>query len=146
MKRLALLLWAAGCGSPRQEWVPVHWLDPAVFRRDVEPVLEAKCGNPACHGRAERPLSVYAPYAWRADPRRTFLHERLTDEEIEHNYVSACVLATPARSPGEALLVTKPLAQAAGIDHGGGAVFEGSSDRGYRVLYNWLAAGWKGTP
>ncbi len=131
----------AGCGAPDPGSSPVPLLDQAVFGAEVQPVLAERCANPTCHGRPERPLSIYAPRRWRADPRRVHLDEPLTADELRHNYVASCALAAEAERPEDALLVRKPLGAEGGLYHGGGPVFDGVADDGYRVVLAWIAAG-----
>lgn len=136
MKRLVTALFLAlSCSSPPESGSEqVHWLDYDEFRTSVMPLFAESCSNPSCHARPERPFSLYAPLARRMDETRTHLLEPLTDEELMHNYVVSCVLA----SGDDVLLLRKPLAEHAGTYHGGGAVFEGKSDDRYRTLERWV--------
>ncbi len=135
------LLFAAACTVDNSEST-VRWLKYSSFKGDVQQVLSDKCGNPSCHGRADRPFSIYAPLNWRLDPERTFLTEPLSDEELRHNYTSSCVFVTEAEEPEDALLLRKPLGETADLYHGGGAIFEGTTDRDYRILLFWIQEGW----
>jgi hypothetical protein len=131
-----LLLLLGGCGGVSQGVERVEMRDLEAFVRDVEPVLEARCANPSCHGRPERPLSLYAPSARRKNPDGTYLAGPLSGDELWHNYAVSCALS--AGTPEEALLARKPLGASGGLYHGGGAVFEGPTDRGYRAIIRWL--------
>ena len=108
-------------------------------------MFEARCANPSCHGRPDRPFAVYAPRRWRLDPRRTFVDEPLTPEEEARNFEVAVALATEAPSPETSVLLTKPLESVAGTYHGGGAIFEGTTDRDYWAVRQWLETG-RGPP
>ncbi len=136
----ALLL---GCGGGADtERTEVRWLDRQTFEQQVQSTLGEHCGNPSCHGRPDRPLSIYSPLRWRADPSRTFIDEPLTIEEQDHNYVVSCVMATEGTTARETLLATKPLADLVGVFHGGGPVFSSRTDRDYRTLVSWVEVGW----
>lgn len=143
MKRLAWALLGLACSSPPESGSQrVHWLDYAEFKAEVQPVYAESCDNPSCHARPERALSLYAPMAWRLDDSRTHLLEPLSEEELMHNYVVSCMLASEADTPPETLLLRKPLGDFASTHHGGGAVFEGRSDDRYQKLEAWVAKGW----
>jgi hypothetical protein len=137
---VAPLVASCALEPPPDEAVPVG--DPDAFAREVQPVLDARCADPTCHGRPERPLAIYSPGRHRQDPARTFLVEPLTPEELE---VNARVLAAFALEVEDGvdscLVLRKPLARAAGgCEHAGGEVFPGRDDREYRALRAWLAA------
>jgi hypothetical protein len=121
----------------------VRALDPDTFRTEVQPILVARCANPTCHARPERGFSLYAPGMRRLDPALTFLRDApLVHAEEEHNYKVSCVFAGLGARPEEALLLRKSLGEGAGTYHGGGAVFGGPSDHGYRVILRWVTNGW----
>lgn len=143
MRWLLPLILAAACGPVDESETPVRWLDHAEFAEAVQPVLAARCGNPSCHGRTARPFAIYSQRNWRLDPARTHLDEPLTETELRHNYDTSCVFASEAASPAEALLVLKPLAETAGVAHGGGVIFDGTSDRDYLTLLRWIEGGWE---
>jgi hypothetical protein len=143
MKRVLLLLLALpGCGLADVDDRSVRWLDYGRFVGEVQPVLQARCANPSCHGTPVRPLSLYGVRSWRADPEALFLPEALTEQELRHNYTVSCVLATEADLPEETQLLRKPLGELALTYHGGGAIFEGTTDRDYRAMLAWLEQGW----
>ena len=143
MKRCLFVLLLAGCGVPEGDDVPVRWFDYQTFVTDVQPVLADRCGNPTCHGRPERPLSIYNQLAWRADPDRTYLLEQLDETELRHNYTVSCVLSTEADEPAATLFLRKSLGDLTDTYHGGGNVFEDDSERDYRALLAWLVEGWQ---
>jgi hypothetical protein len=139
----AAALSACDCSSdPENDQIRILELDYSRFKLEVMPVFASACSNPSCHAREERPLSLYAPLAWRLDTTRTFRLEPLSEPELEHNYVVSCALATEAEHPSATLLLRKPLAEHASTYHGGGAIFEGTSDERWRVLEAWVADGW----
>lgn len=129
-----------GCiGSPESsDEIPV--LDFASFESDVQPILGERCGNPSCHGRADRPFSIYSAGRYRADPDRTFFDEPLTPEELTRDFARACGFAVGIRAPEDCLLLTKPLAvRAGGVGHLGGDVWSDRRETEYRVVETWLA-------
>jgi hypothetical protein len=133
----------AACGGPAPGSEPVVALSFERFASEVQPMLEASCANPSCHGRPERALRIYAPLRYRADASRTHLAEPLTDEEVWKNFAIACALATGGASADDTLLVRKPLGELAETYHGGGTVFEGSADARHRTLRGWVAEGFE---
>lgn len=139
----ALVLAAAviGCGGPPPGEEAVNRPSFERFELEVQPILELGCANPSCHGRPERPLSIYAPLRHRADPSRTHLAEPLTADELLQNYSVSRVLGSGGASADETLLVRKPLAEHAATYHGGGAVFDGAADERHRTLRAWVAEG-----
>lgn len=130
---LALL----GCG-PEPGAATLPPLDTAVFEARVEPVLERRCANPSCHGNDRRPLRVYAPERFRADPARRHRAEPLTFSEVRANEASARAFALGVATARESLLVAKPLGLAG---HQGGAVFETGDDAECEALVAWLRTG-----
>lgn len=129
-----LPLLCIACDGVDQSYFPVPRLDEAVFVADVEPVLEARCANPSCHGRPERPLSIFAPHFYREDSTRTFLNEALSDDELRHNYDLSCSFAVGIDFPDDCLLLRKPLGLAY---HGGGVVLD-ETDPEARAIRDWL--------
>lgn len=139
---LALLVLAPACITPPTGDRDLPALDFEVYENDVQPILAERCANPTCHGRADRPLSIYAPGRYREDPSRTYLHEPLTEEELVVNYLGACAFSLGITDPGDCLLLRKPLAvDAGGAGHVGGDVWMAEDDAEYRVVEAWLAGG-----
>jgi hypothetical protein len=140
---LALLLsisTSAACEGPAivTHGVVVGPLDR--FEVAVEPVLEQRCAQGGCHGRADRPFTLYAPGAYRADPSRVNLAEPLEAEELATNALRVAALAS-STDPEASLVLRKPLAlSAGGLHHGGGDVFVDRTDRDYRAIRDWLAS------
>ena len=130
---------AAGCTFPTEGSEEMPNLDRGAFVAEVQPIFEARCANPSCHGRPERALSTYAVGRYRADPGATYSGEPLTEEEIEHNYLASCVLSIFDERPEEAQLAAKPLGKP--VYHGGGAVFEDERDADHRTIVRWISAG-----
>lgn len=139
---LPALLLLGGCMSPSEASRPIRALDEDVFVAKVQPILAERCGNPTCHGRPDRPLSIYSPLRWRADPERTFFQEELSDEELNHNFSVSSVFASETESPEEALLLRKALGEVASTYHGGGVVIEATSDHDYFIMLRWVQTGW----
>lgn len=137
---IVFALLCAGCFGTPEGSTRVPVLDYEQFVSDVQPVFVVRCANPACHGRPERPFSIYGPEHYRADPLRTFLDEPLTDAEVLSNYESACAFSIGVRDPADCLLLRKPLALAAGgMGHLGGEVWDDRDDPEARVVEAWLA-------
>ncbi len=135
---LALALLSA-CTGPEAGGEPLGVGPMEVFAAEVEPVLEERCASGGCHGRAERPLCLYAPGQHRADPARLYLDEPLTDAEVEHNARRLAAFAHGV-SGADSLALRKPLArEEGGCWHGGGDVFSSETDPGYRIVERWLA-------
>lgn len=145
---VALLVGVGGVGASCSG-VPLGWeslpvLDRGVYVATIEPILVTRCANPSCHARPERPFSLYAPGMRRLDSARDFLpDEPLLAAEVEHNYQAASAFAGMAAGPEDTLLVRKPLGDLAGTYHGGGAVFDGTKDRAYRAVLDWVRQGWR---
>jgi hypothetical protein len=136
----ALLPWAAACDENAfvTSSVVVGPLDR--FSASIEPALELRCAQGGCHGRADRPFTLYAPGAYRMDPSRTNLAEPLTDAEVATNALRVAALASSG-DPEGSIVLRKPLAIAAGgLHHGGGDVFLDRTDRDYLALREWLAS------
>jgi hypothetical protein len=134
------VLVAAGCIGTPEGTTQVPVLDYELFVSDVQVIFVERCGNPACHGRPERPFSVFGPEWYRADPSRTFLDEPLTDAEVLANYERACAFSLGISDPTDCLLLRKPLALAAGgVGHLGGEVWSDRDDTEARVVEAWLA-------
>lgn len=138
----ALILLAAvllvAC-APEPAWValgPETDLDR--FIADVQPVFEARCANPACHGSADRPLALYAPRLFRDDESRTWLDEPLSDEELAANHRRS--RAFLSETPSESQLLLKPLAEdAGGCWHEGADQFSDSAEAEYHALLDWAS-------
>lgn len=136
---LALALLCA-CEGPPPGHAPLPVADLELFEAEVQPHLEERCASGGCHGRAERPLSLYARGAHRLDRARLHLDEPVTRFELEENArrISAFALSLRAR---DSIAVRKPLAQGAGgLWHGGGDIFLDDTDPSCRAMVEWLDA------
>ena len=129
---------ALGCSAPSQGARDVAPLDRATFDARVEPVLVDRCATAECHGSSQRGLELYAPLEHRADPERVWLLEPLTEAELRHNFEASVVFARVEAWTGGPMLLRKPLADAIGEHHGGGAVFASDADRDWRALRDWV--------
>src|SRR5262249_21052460 len=122
MVNLVALAALAGCAienAPAQ--APV--LDVDYFRCNVQPVLGARCAMPACHGTAQRPLSIFAPGRMRYQVSWDRPPEPITPFELESNFGIASGFTTTTAT-GEAWLLAKPLSvNAGGYYHRGGDLF-----------------------
>ncbi len=132
----ALLL--AGC-APEAEWVEVG--PETNFDRyvaDVQPIFEARCANPTCHGTADRPLALYAPRLYRLDDDRTWLDEPLTDEELELNHRRARAFLSEVAE--DCQLLRKPLDEdAGGAWHDGGDQFADTAEPEFLAVLDWAS-------
>jgi hypothetical protein len=149
-RSLALVLAAAGCAGDPGRVVLLRG-DAATFASAVQPVYDARCADPSCHGRADRPLAIYSPTRFRRDPARTFIRESLDPEEIATNVRATAAFALDAVEAGgtvdDSLVLRKPLPEeAGGAQHGGGVVFSSQSDREWRALRDWGRALASGPP
>lgn len=139
MRAVAAALLLAGCvAEPGEHALPPA--DYALFAEKVQPILAARCANPTCHGSPGRPLEVYAVHLHRRDPARVHRDEPLTEAEQRHNFERARAFVLGAEGPADCLLLTKPLAPAAGgVAHGGGVQFADTAERDYATLRWWVA-------
>lgn len=135
---LAALL-AACMAEPPPAPLPVG--DMAAFAATVQPVLDLRCADPSCHGRVDRPLSVYSPGRFRRDPTRTFRLEPLDDDELAANARALAAFALEAGEVARCQVLCKPLAPGAGgCGHAGGVIFASRDEREFRALADWFAA------
>jgi len=134
---IAAALLGCGCSDPEGGTIPLRSLDRDAFVTVVQPILAERCSNPSCHGRSDRPFSIYAAMRFRLDPARRYLDEPLWPSELEHNYLACVIFSTEADQPSDALLLAKPLA--AKRYHGGGTVFDSDDDPDYRRILEWIA-------
>ncbi len=116
------------------------------FVANVQPVIEAECAFPGCHGTLDRPLTLYARGFLRAPPvfAGTPLDDtHLTDEELAWNYDAMRVRIADETSADDARLLLKCLDTAeGGIDHAEGiVVFRERDDPGYEALLRWIEGG-----
>ncbi|MDP2305678.1 MAG: hypothetical protein Q8P18_06595 [Pseudomonadota bacterium] len=102
-------------------------VDTGAFYAEVEPILGARCGNPACHGSAARPFEVYAVHLHRADPDATWSDAPLTAAEHARDLARARSFLPDA-------LLRKPIDA---VDHGGGAVWEDTGEAEWQAIRDW---------
>lgn len=113
--------------------------DYGVFVDRVQPVLAERCANPSCHGTVRRPLEVYAPSFHRADPEMVHSSDPLTDAELRANFDRSRAFILGAERPLDTLLLSKPLAIAAGgTGHADVEVFETRDDTEYVRMLDWV--------
>ena len=129
-----------GCVVGPGTGAPLPLGDPQVFAEEVQPVLAAGCANPSCHGSADRPLELYAPFMHRLDAERVHLDEPLTETELELNRRRSAALLQDCEDPDLSVLLTKPLApDAGGCEHEGGVIFEDAWEQDYEALRGWAS-------
>lgn len=139
--RWALLLLLAACGGPEPGSEALPEADFDGFVQTVQPVFARRCANPSCHGRFERPLAVFAEQQFRAEPGDVFVDVPLTEDELRANFDAARAFLLDISTTDECLLLTKPLAAAAGgVRHAGGTLFEDAADPEARALSTWVRA------
>jgi hypothetical protein len=117
-------------------------LDAVSFELVAYPILLRDCGFVACHGDPARPFQVYGPGRSRIDPTLSPTAPPTT-LEIEASYVRAVSMLSTDRDLDRSLLLSKPLATAAGgqthggTDHLGRNVYESRADPNYAALRAW---------
>ena len=131
---------ASACGPTEPSLQPASQPSFAVFETGVQPILAARCANPTtCHGQPDRPLSIYARHAYRADPADVFSDPPLTDRELRSNFDRARSFATAVGDL--APLLSKPLDPAiSGVDHTGGIQFYAREEYEYLEIESWIAS------
>lgn len=130
-----------GCGEV-PEPAPTPELDREQFRREIEPILFERCGNPTtCHGDRTRPFALYVPNARRRDPADVHRDPPLTDTEHRANYDRTRSFARDCESGCP--LLSKPLdVEHSGVRHlKAGAIFESRRNRAYQTLLEWTTGG-----
>ena len=132
---LALML---GC-APASTGAALPDADRADFADVVQPRLALHCAYSGCHGDPGRPYAVYARSAWRADPDDVLDDPPLTEAELDANFDQTRALLFGIAEPLDSLLLSRPLARAAGgSGHGGGIQFTDTTDPDYRALETWV--------
>lgn len=135
---LATWLLASCVSEPAPESLPEG--DLTQFAASVQPVLAARCADPTCHGRDDRPLAVYATRRFRMEPERVFLEEPIDADEIAANARSVASFMIGSRAD-DCPVLRKPLAESeGGAHHLGGEIFTTRDDREYRALRAWLSS------
>jgi hypothetical protein len=124
-------------------------LDFAMFRCEVQPVLVKQCSAPACHGTPRRYYRLFARNRLRYGVDPFDRADPLSEFEVLANYDATRALVAGLETPGDSMLVRKPLeAQAGGYYHGaietftnapGRNVFSSASDLEYRRIATWAA-------
>ena len=138
-----------GCVDLEPTFIPLP--DRTVFVDQVMPVLARDCAFPACHGDPGRPFRLFAPGCVRLDPA-TEIWATITEREIEANYQRATSMLSGSRTAEESLLLSKPLATAAGggahrgLDEYERDVYVAQSHASYQVLRAWAAAALREAP
>lgn len=134
---VALFSVSAACIEGGDDALPAASFDQ--FRDQVQPLFEARCANPSCHGNERRPLEIYAPLQHRREPSQLFVDGPLTSRELEINFARTCMFLAQASEASDCELVSKPLAsEAGGIDHSGVVVYERLDDPELQPLLDWI--------
>jgi hypothetical protein len=124
-----------GCQSqepPLSQAVPAA--DRALFEAEAGPLLSKGCGDSACHGRADRPLRLFAVGRYRMITSEQFSPKPLSKAEWDANF-NAVLGFVDHPAPRHSTLMRKALGQMA---HGGGAVMQAPSDPQFRAIEAWL--------
>lgn len=124
-----------GCESqqaPPAAAVPA--LDRAAFEAEAGVLLSKGCGDSACHGRADRPLRLFAVGRYRMITSERFSPKPLSKAEWDANY-NAVLGFVDHPQPRQSTLMRKALGQLA---HGGGVVMQAPSDPQFRAVEAWL--------
>lgn len=132
---LLLFVLVLGCESqqmPPSQAVPAA--DRAAFEAEAGQLLSKGCGDSNCHGRAERPLRLFAVGRYRMITSQQFSPAPLTKAEWDANY-NAVLGFVDAPQPRQSTLLRKALGQ---MGHGGGAVMQAPSDPQFRAVEAWL--------
>lgn len=144
VKLACIFVFTVGCAVDNP---PLQFgtLDRPFYRCNVQPVLAARCAFPACHGTRVRPLAIFAPGRERLRVTWDRPTEPITEEEIDANLALVSGFTT-LDATGDAWLLAKPLATAAGGYYHRGAdlygtrdVFQTKDDAGYLLLERWIA-------
>lgn len=126
---------ALGCESqqppPPQ---PLLAADRALFVAEAGPLLSKGCGDPACHGRGDRPLRLFAVGRYRMITSQQFSPKPLSEAEWDANF-NAVLGFVDHPTPRHSTLLRKALGQMA---HGGGVVMQAPSDPQFRAVEAWL--------
>ncbi|MCC7381533.1 MAG: hypothetical protein IT384_06860 [Deltaproteobacteria bacterium] len=119
--------------------------DEISFDTDVKPVLERRCASPICHGVP--PDAAASGFKLDAAKWLTFQVDaagRITDVSAAEASCKAKI--NSAENPAFSSFLRKTLpAQAGGLFHWRGAVFESRDAPDYRILADWAAAVGDGT-
>ncbi|MFB6264194.1 MAG: TolB family protein, partial [Bradymonadaceae bacterium] len=117
----------------------------SVFRREVAPVLEARCTDTVCHGarsgaeyRREKRLLPDGALVFRVDEQG-----RLVDLESAREAARGQI--NTAESAAFSGLLREPLSRDwGGLPHEGGTNFASTRDPGYRALRRWIRSETRG--
>lgn len=140
MMILSLMAATVGACASGESAATQALLPPAVaagrleFEVEVGPLLASKCGDSACHGRPQRPFTLFATGARRQDPIETHLKTALKPTEVNANY-AATLGFIDSLQPRHTTLLKKSVGL---LGHGGGPTFEAFSDPAPRAIAAWL--------
>ncbi|MCP4444286.1 MAG: hypothetical protein GY811_02935 [Myxococcales bacterium] len=137
---LLIGLWAtlAGCNETNIDEVPLTVGDPVSFATDVQTYVGYRCSSLDCHGDMGRTLRIYSYRGLRLQD--ALREEGLSPNELGENLLSIAAFDSLGGPVGENQILLKALAvSAGGMAHEGGAVWQSTSEPGYRCLAAWLA-------
>ena len=134
-----LLPWVAlaGCGVDSGDSVPLRAPSRATFDLEAGPLLAKRCGDFACHGKADRPLSLFATGRMRLAALDSGSASPLTSAEVDANYSATRGFLDASRAT-DTTLIREALGGGGG--HKGGAVFAAPSDPQCRAIVRWIEA------
>jgi hypothetical protein len=152
---LILALAAVGCSedNPRVGRAAIASRSDNDFTNLVLPVMLRDCGFQACHGSSERFFRVFGPGRTRIDDGKTRCldsdgappcpYDQVSGTERDTSWYLAESMIDPVH-PANSLLLTKPLAVAAGgadhegVDKYGRNVYRTPDDDGYKTIARWV--------
>jgi hypothetical protein len=140
----------AGCAAEDTPAEPRR-PDRASFEATIYPVLLRDCGFVACHGDGGRAFRVVGPGRTRLDPLDA-LDAPPTAAELDATFERTVSMLATAETPGDTLLLRKPLDAAAGgaahrgVDRFGRNVYASREDASWQALEAWVAAAWEVAP
>lgn len=140
----------AGCAAEDTPAEPRR-PDRAAFEADIYPILLRDCGFVACHGDGGRAFRVVGPGRTRLDPLDA-LDAPPTTAELDATYERTVSMLATAETPGDTLLLRKPLDAAAGgaahqgVDRFGRNVYASREDASWQALEAWVSAAWEVAP
>lgn len=109
------------------------------FSAYAQPVLEARCANPSCHGNGQRPLELYAVGLHRLDDGERHHQDGLSERELQLNLWRAWAHVGATAEASELLL--KPLdPDAGGHEHEGGVIWGDLDTYEAAQLTTWIEA------
>lgn len=140
-RRRLLAAWGlalSGCVVDPSGTTALPFPSRATFADEAGPILAKRCGDYACHGKADRPYALYAVNRWRMAATDQYSSHPLTTAEWDANYNATRGFLDAVRGR-ETTLVRKALAVGGVGGHHGGAIFAAPSDPECQAILTWIA-------